>query len=135
MLGALFSIVVFVELQQRLSTDRPGLAMLALLLGALGAAGALAHGGYDLANALHPPQAVPGMADLPSAVDPRGLAAFGLAGLAILLWSAAILETGRLGRGLGYLGILSGILLLLTYLARLIVLDASTPQVLAPALL
>ena len=117
MLGGLLTIVVFVELHRRLSDGSSGAPLLALLLGTLGAAGALAHGGYDLANALHPPQATPGLSDLPSAIDPRGLAVFGLAGLAMLVWSGVMLGSGSLGSGLGYLGLLSGVLLLFTYLA------------------
>jgi len=134
MLGGVFTIVVFVELHQRMMGANAAVALLALLIGALGAAGAMAHGGYDLANALHPPQPSPALSDLPSAVDPRGLATFALAGLALLAWSS-VLRAGFHGSGLAYLGFLSGALLLLIYLARLIVLDASSPVVLVPALL
>ncbi len=133
-LGGLLSIVVFVELYQRLQTG-VALPLLALLLGLLGAAGAMAHGGYDLATALHQVPSAPGAADLPSAADPRGLAAFGLTGLAMLTWSVSIFRSADLGRGLGSLGVVSGVLLLLIYLARLIVLDAANPAVLLPALL
>ncbi|HLG68948.1 MAG TPA: hypothetical protein VK009_00845 [Chloroflexota bacterium] len=133
--GGLLSVAVFVELHQRLAGILSGAAMLALILGALAAFGSLAHGGYDLAYALHPVALPPGAGDLPSSTDPRGLATFGLAGLAILVWSGAILHSGAFSRGLGWLGILSGILLLLIYLARLVILDAAHPAVLVPALI
>ena len=57
-------------------------ALLGLILSIVGALGALAHGGYDLANAINPPN-MPGALDLPFAVDPRGLLTFGMAGLGV----------------------------------------------------
>jgi hypothetical protein len=135
LLGGLLTLVVFVELYERLHRINSAGALLALLLGTIGAAGAMAHGGFDLANALNPPRITPGFNDLPSAVDPRGFAAFGLAGLALLVWSGLLLSSQSTTRGLGSWGLLSGILLLIVYLARLIILDASNPVVLLPALL
>lgn len=135
LLGGLFSVAVFVELHQRLASQRAAMSLLALLFAALGAAGAMAHGAFDLANALHPPQVIPGLSDLPSQTDPRGLATFALTGLAVLLWSDVIRKSGLLSKGLGYLGFLSGLLLLLTYAARLVILDATSLAVLGPALL
>jgi len=106
------------------------------VLGLGGAYGAATHGGYDLANALHPPGTA---SDLPNAVDPRGFATFGLTGLAVLAVAWLIRRGGRLPAGLatlGYLlGYLLGVLLLALWLGRLIVLEASSPVIAVPALL
>jgi hypothetical protein len=98
-----------------------------------GALGSLVHAGYDLSNALHPPAAL--NADLPSAIDPRGLATFGLAGIGLFVFSWLVMRSGKFPRGLGWLGYLSAVLMLVLYLARLIILQASSPVVAIPALL
>jgi hypothetical protein len=72
---------------------------------------------------------------LPSAIDPRGMLTFGVAGLGMWVIAWLIVRGGQLPRGLGYLGYLLAALLIVIYLARLIVLDASSPLVLAPAAL
>jgi len=107
-------------------------ALWALLLGVGGALGSAIHGAYDLSNALHPPATV--NLDLPSQIDPRGLLTFGVAGLALWVVAWLILRGGQLPRGLGYLGYVTAALLIVIYLARLIVLDATSPLVLVPAL-
>jgi hypothetical protein len=58
-----------------------------------------------------------------------------VAGLALFVISWLIVSSGRLPRGLGYLGYLSALLLIILYLGRLIVLSATSPIVLGPALL
>jgi hypothetical protein len=124
LIGGLLSAAVFVALYEGLRETDAGFATLALVLGVVAALGSALHGGYDLANALHPEVfkgAVPG-ADIPSPVDPRGLATFGLAGLAILVFSWLIVRGGKLPKGLGYLGYALGALLVVIYLGRLIVL-------------
>jgi len=93
----------------------------------------LVHGGYDLANAINPPRSL--SADLPSQIDPRGLLTFGLAGVALFVISWLILKGGRLPKGLGYLGYLSGLLLIVLYLGRLIILSSASPVILVPAVL
>jgi hypothetical protein len=52
------------------------------------------------------------------------------------VWTLArlIAKTDGLPRGLGYVGYLAGVLGVVLYLARLIVLDATSPLILAPAL-
>jgi len=83
--GGLLSAVVLVALFERLGETDAQTAMLGLVFGGVAALGSAIHGGYDLANALHPPLSLPvGVADLPSAIDPRGLLTFGVAGLAVL---------------------------------------------------
>jgi hypothetical protein len=134
LLVGLLSTVAMVGLYERVKGVEAGFALLGLMLGVVGGLGAAIHGGYDLANALHPP-ANPNL-DLPSQIDPRGLLTFGVMGLG--LWTLARLiaaKTSGLPRGLGYVGYLAGLLGVILYLGRLIVLDATSPLILGPALL
>ncbi len=133
LLGGIASIAALVGLYRWAREVDDGYATLGLLLALAGALRVLVHGGYDLANALHPPAML--NADLPSPIDPRGLLTFGLAGLGALINSALIVRSGRFPRALGQLGYLLGGLLVIVYLGRLIVLDAASPLVLGPAAL
>jgi len=133
-LVGLLGCAIIVGLYQTLRATDAAFALLALLLGAVGALGSAIHGAYDLANALHPP-ATALNPDLPSQIDPRGLLTFGLLGLALWISAWLIVRGGLLPRSLGYLGYLNAALLVILYLARLIVLDATSPLVLVPALL
>jgi hypothetical protein len=127
LLGGLFTVAALAGVYDRRREARPSLALLMVVVGSAGALEAAIHGGFDLANAIHPPGSLPN--DVPSAVDPRGLMTFGVAGLGLLL-------LGRLvGGGLGLFALLTGALLILVYLARLIVLTPSNPAVLLPAAL
>jgi hypothetical protein len=127
LLGGLLTVLALAGVYDRRREVFPALALLVALVGSAGALGAAVHGGYDLANAIHPPRSLP--SDVPNAVDPRGLMTFGVAGLGLLL-------LGRLiGGGLGWFAIAAGALLILVYLARLIVLTPSNPVVLLPAAL
>jgi hypothetical protein len=132
--GGILGSVVLVALYGRLRETDPGFALWAFLLGFTGAMGSTIHGGFQLANVLHPP-AVAAATDLPSEIDPRGILTFGVAGLAVLVFAWLIIA--RRGGGftprLGYTGLAFGVLLILTFLARLIVLDAGSLLVLAPA--
>lgn len=148
MIGGLVTTAVLVGVFSRVRAAGAELAGLALLLGVVGAMGSLSHGAYDLANAIHP-EASPAqvlkvtsskaLATLPDQIDARGVMTFGIAGVAILLFSWLIVRAGTLPRGLGYLGYLLGVLLLIVYLGRLIALDpttsAGTVAILAPAAL
>ena len=127
LLGGLLGVVAFLGVYDRRREDRPAFSLLFVVLGAAGGLGAAAHGGYDLANALHPPASLPG--DVPNPVDPRGFLTFGVTGLALLLLGALVQE------GPGRLAYLAGGLLILVYLARLIVLTPTSPLVLVPAAL
>src|SRR5512137_1133504 len=72
LLGAFFASAALVALYERLrETDAP-FALWGFLLALAGALGSLIHAGSDLANAIHPPAVL--NFDLPSPVDPRGLA-------------------------------------------------------------
>jgi hypothetical protein len=136
MLGGLLSLVVLVALFERLGEVDTKVAMLGLMLGAVAALGATIHGGYDLANVLNPPGALPdGVASLPSQIDPRGLLTFGVAGLAVLLAGLLMRRHPAFSRGFTALTFVLGALLIVVYLGRLIVLTPASPLVLLPAAL
>jgi hypothetical protein len=127
-----FATGAFVGLHRRLRSAGPHAGTWALVLLMAGAFGAVTHGGYDLANQLHPPSAL--NTDLASQVDPRGLLTFAVTGLGLIVASSLMIRSEQ-SNGLGYLGFLSGILLLVLYLGRLIVLEPSSPVILIPALI
>jgi len=136
MLGGLLSLVALVALFERLGEVDAQAAMLGLMLGAVAALGATIHGGYDLANLLNPPDALPdGVASLPSQVDPRGLLTFGVAGLAVLLAGLLMRRHPGFAAGFTALTFVLGALLIVVYLGRLIVLTPTSPLVLLPAAL
>lgn len=130
LVGGLLSTVVVVAMYQRLRDADAGLALLGMLLATVGVLGSAIHGGYNLALVLHPP-ADP--TSLPNAIDPRGLLTFGVAGLGLLVLSRLIRGSGVLPRGLGSLGTALGILMILTYLGRLVILDPNNPALLGTA--
>jgi hypothetical protein len=112
------------------------LAALGLALAAAGAIGAAVHGGYDLANVLHPPVSdVLAVNELPNPIDPRGLLTFGFAGSGLLVLAWMLRRSGTVPRRLGNLGVAVGALLVVVYLGRLIVLDPTNPLVAGPAAL
>jgi hypothetical protein len=133
MLGGLFSASALTNLYQRLHGTESGFALLGLLFGLSAALGSAIHGGYDLANALHPPTSP--NTGLPNAVDPRGLLTFGVAGLGLFLLSWLMTQDMKFPRGLAYLGYLSAILMIILYLGRLIILQATNLAIVIPALL
>jgi len=130
MLGGILGASALLGLYERLLPASGGYATWALLFGLAGALAATLHGGYDLANAIHAPSQ---SSDLPSAIDPRGLGTFGLAGIAVLAFAFLMQRDRTFPRYLAYLGYLSGALLAVIYLARLTILSPSNPLVLAPA--
>lgn len=124
-LGGLFAVKVFTALYQMLKEVDEGFAVTFTVLGVAGALATAAHGGFDLANAINP---VSGLnPSLPSQVDPRGLMAFGITGLAVLKASWTMGKTKIFPKNLSLLGVLSGVLLIIIYLGRLIVLDPTSP--------
>jgi hypothetical protein len=133
MLGGLFSTTALTALYQRLRETESGFALLGLLLTLSAALGSAIHGGYDLANALHPP-ASPNT-DLPNPIDPRGLLTFGVMGLGLFLFCWLMTREESLPRRLAYLGYFSAILMIVLYLGRLIILQATSPAIVIPALL
>lgn len=136
MIGGLLSVVALVALFERLGEVDAQVAMLGLIFGAVAALGATIHGGYDLANVLHLPAELPaGVAALPSQIDPRGLLTFGVAGLAVLIAGVLMRRSPGFSRGFTTLTFVLGVLLIVVYLGRLIVLTPTSPLVLLPAAL
>ena len=133
LLLGLLSLEVFVGLYGRLKEINEDYARVAMVLGVLGAAGTAIHGGYDLANAINPPGGL--NLNTPNQVDPRGLLAFGIMGIAVLKTSWIMSKDKLFPNGLSMLGFLSGILLVVIYLARLTVLDPTNPILAYPILL
>jgi hypothetical protein len=133
MLGGLFSTPALTALYQRLRGTESGFALLGLLLSLSAALGSAIHGGYDLANALHPP-ASPNT-DLPNAIDPRGLLTFGVLGLGLFLLSWMMTQDMKFPKGLAYLGYFSAVLMIILYLGRLIIVQATSLVIVIPALL
>jgi hypothetical protein len=130
LLVGLLSTAVLVALYGHLREVDVAMALWAFLLGSAGALGSAIHGGYDLANALHPSAAVAAQAN---PIDPRGLLAFGVTGLGVCALAWLIGRSRDLPRGLGYLGYLLALLLVVLYLARLLVVDVKSPAVVLPA--
>ena len=133
-LAPLLAVGGLVAVFVRVRDVEPGFATVALALGAFGSLAASTHGAYDLANVLHPPGAIPGFADVPFPVDPRGYGTFGLTGLALILLAWLSSREPELPGWVSPLGIVLGFFLVITWLARLIVLDATSLLVLGPAL-
>ncbi len=129
--GGLVVIVAWVGVGERLRRRDPGFGLCALAFGVVAAAGSAVHGAYDLANFIKPPASLP--ADVPNAIDPRGMMTFGVAGVAILLASLAIARTEAFPRRLAGLGALAGVLLVAVYLGRLIILDPNNGFLLSAA--
>ena len=133
MLGGLFSTSALTAIYQRLRGTENGFALLGFAFGLSAALGSAIHGGYNLANAIHPPAS--SIAGLPSAIDPRGLLTFGVAGLGLFILSWLMTQEMRFPKGLAYLGYLSAILMIILYLGRLIILQATSLVIVIPALL
>jgi hypothetical protein len=129
--GGLLSTVTFVALYGRLRKTDEGFALLGLALAVGAAYGSMTHGGYDLANLAKPPAAL--ASDLPSSTDPRGLATFALAGVALAVAGALILRGRALPSGLGYLALLGAALLIFVYVGRLVILNPKSPGLHAAA--
>lgn len=136
-LAGLLTSAVLIGVYNRLRETDSSFAFWALLLGTVAALASATHGGYDLANAIHPSAAVAASAaaDVPSQIDPRGLLTFGVAGIALFVVAWLIRRGGQFPGGLGSLGYLSAVLLIILYLARLIVLSPASLVILVPALL
>lgn len=129
--GGLLSAVALFAVYGRVRDAGP-LAQLGLVFGLVGTMGAALHGAYDLANVLHP-EAAGTLGGGPFPADPRGFLTFGVAGLGVLALSWAGMQGGRLRRNLLWLGLVFGVVLVVIYLSRLIVLDANSMLVLGPA--
>jgi hypothetical protein len=133
LLGGFFTTAAIIALYERLKETDSTFALWGFLLVFAGALGSMIHGGYDLSNVLHPPATV--NADLPSAIDPRGLLTFGLTGIGLFIFAWLLSRDGNFPGTLAYLGYLSAILMIILYLGRLIILQATSLAIGIPALL
>jgi hypothetical protein len=131
-LAPLLAVAGLVAVFDRVRQVDSGFATLALALGAFGSLAASSHGAFDLSNVLHAPALIP--ADVPSEIDPRGYATFALTGLALVLLAGLASRAHELPGWVSPLGVVLGVVLVLTWLARLVVLDATSMLVLGPAL-
>jgi hypothetical protein len=120
MLGGLLSTLILAALGGSLTDVNHPLARWATMIGVAGAVLSLIHGGYDLANQINPPGVA---SDFPNAADPRGLATFGLTGLAFLVLATLMTRSGSYPRGLARTGQFLGVIMIVIYLGRLIILD------------
>jgi hypothetical protein len=132
LLVGVFGSAAIVALYARVKKVDHGFALWGLLLGMGGAGGAAIHSAFDLSNNLHAPVTP---FDYASPIDPRGFLTFAVAGLAAIVLSALVVRGGVLSRGLGYLGIIAGILLVALYAAYLVILNPTNPLVLGLVLL
>jgi hypothetical protein len=131
LLGGLLATAVYTALYLRLRDASPSFALWAYVLGVASAVGTTIHGAFDLANAFNPPQGSSGA--LPNAVDPRGVLTFFVTAIAVTTFSAILRRDPGFPRWLGILGIVTGVLLVVVYLGRLIALDPNTPWLLGAA--
>jgi hypothetical protein len=132
MATGLLSFPVITAVYERLRRTESGFALLALILGVLGALGSFLHGAYDLAVLLGPRVRITPPAN---AVDPRGVLTFAANGLSVLLVALLITKGAAFSRGLSRLGYLLAALLLIIYLGRLILFDPNQPVLMTSALL
>jgi hypothetical protein len=124
---ALVSSAVLVVVYQQVREADPPTSLWALVLAAAGTYGSVAHAGYALASEQNR------TADVASQADPRGLATFGVTGLALIAFAVVIRRAGVFPAGLGTLGVVFGVLLVLTYLGRLVIVDPDNLALLAVA--
>lgn len=124
--------LAFVDLSQglygKLREVDPTVARMASAFATLGGFGMILHGGYDLANAINPPGTMD--TGLPSQIDPRGLASFGLTGLGTLKFAWLLWKDKGFPKYVSQLGLLSGAVFIIIYLGRLIVLSPANPLLL-----
>lgn len=120
MIGALLLTLILVTIGVSLAEVNHPVARWATTIGLAGSILSFIHGGYDLANQIHPPGGT--LDDFPNPADPRGVATFGLSGLAILILSS-LMTRPDYPRGLARTGQALGLVMIIIYLGRLIILD------------
>lgn len=131
LVGGLLAMPVSIALYQRLRDVEPPTGLLALLFVVLGLLGAIMHAGYELANIVHLGKSP--ASNLASEVDPRGLLTFGLTGLGLLVFAWLMGRSRSFPNGLSRLGLLTGGLMIVVYLARLTLYSPTNPLVLVGA--
>jgi hypothetical protein len=132
LVGSLLALPVLLALYETVRRSEPQFALLALVLGLGGSLGAAVHGAYDVAVLSNPVATDP---NAPNAVDARGFATFAVSGLALAAFGALALRSAALPRAIAGLGVTGGLLLVVVYFGRLILLDPNANLVKACALL
>ena len=127
MLGGLLSSLIIVALGTTLLEINEPVARWAIIVGVVGSILSVVHGGFDLANVIHPPNTP--LVDLPNFADPRGLATFGISGLAYFTLARLMSRSREYPRWLSSTGQALGIIMIVIYLGRLIILDPTNPVV------
>lgn len=129
--GGLVTVPVLVALYHRVRVTDDGLALTFLLLGLVGAMGGVVHGGFNLAALINPSSV-----GKEASPDPGGIFRYATAGVALLVVGWLVVAGRSLPRRFGQLALLSGLVLVVTYVGRLY--DFVTPAhrlTLAPPLL
>lgn len=130
LVGGILTALLLSGLSRSVENVHEAGARWAALIGTIGAIGSAIHGGYDLANVIHPPESnVLSLAEYPNAVDPRGLATFGLVGVSFLIVATLMARSDRYPRGLARVGQVLGVVMMIIYLGRLVILDPTNPIV------
>ncbi|TMD42886.1 MAG: hypothetical protein E6I88_03210 [Chloroflexi bacterium] len=131
LIGSLVAMPVVLALYESVRDVEPPAGLLALLFSALGFLGAIMHAGYQIANIVHLGSSP--SSNLASQVDPRGLLTFGLTGLGLALFGWLMAQGGIFSSGLSRLGQITGVLMVVVYLARLTLYSPTNPLVLIGA--
>ena len=131
--GGLLALPVLVALYALLRDREPEFAFLGVLLGTIGVLATATHGAFDIAGLSKPVK--PDLSNVPSFVDPRGFATFGLTALALLVFGLIGLRAGGLDGTVARLAVLSALLLVVLYVGRLTVLDPEANVIKATALI
>ena len=131
--GGLLTLPVLVALYGLLREREPEFAFLGVLLGTVGVLATAAHGAFDVAGLSKGVK--PDLSNVPSFVDPRGFATFGLTALALLVFGIIGLRRGGLDRVVARVAVLAAVLLVVLYVGRLTVLDPEANVIKATALI
>jgi hypothetical protein len=130
MLGGLLTALLLSGLARSVEAVHENGARWAALIGTIGAIGSAIHGGYDLARVIHPPETnLLNLAEYPNSVDPRGLATFGLVGMSFLIIATLMARSEGYPIGLARVGQVLGVVMMIIYLGRLVILDPTNPIV------
>ncbi len=124
MLGGLASTIILFHLSTTLFSVNEPVARWALVIGMTASVLTFVHAGYDLAKRIHPPSTPGVLLGYPSTVDPRGLATFGLAGLVYLTLATLMTRSNAYAKRLARLGQVLGVIMIVIYFGRLIILDS-----------
>jgi hypothetical protein len=131
LIGSVLAMPMVLALYESTRDVEPPAALLAVAFAAFGFLGAIMHAGYEVANIIHVGKSP--ASELASQVDPRGLLTFGLTGLGLLIFGWLMRRSHRFPGGLAGLGMLSGAVMIVVYLARLTIYSPTNPLVLAGA--